>query len=94
VADLGAGGVEIRDAHPQVVRGDLEGAARARGGLLEDEDDVLPGEARVARAGFLLPFQVARQIEEPANLLRGEVGQLQQASILQAARHRSLVAAS
>ena len=51
-----------------IVGSDLEGAASAGGGLLEDEGDVPAGELWLFDAGVLGPFEVSSQVEQVVHL--------------------------
>src|SRR6185312_3201901 len=59
VADLRAAGLEISYVRALVVAGDLEGAAGARAGLLENQRDVLSLEGLPLGAGILGALEVA-----------------------------------
>ena len=75
-ADLRTGRSEVSRAHAQVGRRHLEGAARSRRVLLEDQGDVLTREARPVqglswlRTGLLLRLQTGSHIEEIIDFLR------------------------
>jgi hypothetical protein len=58
VADLRPLRAEVSHVRPLVIGSHLEGAARARAGLLEDESDVLAHQARPFVAAVLGRFQV------------------------------------
>ena len=83
LADLRARGVQVGDAHAQVVGGHLKAAPRAGAGLFKDQRDVLADKIRVGDAGLLLRLQRRRQIQQPLDLLRAVVQQRQEASSLQ-----------
>jgi hypothetical protein len=55
------------------VGGHFESAAGAGGGLLENEGDVLAGEAPLLGAGVLGFFEVRGQLEQESQFLLGEV---------------------
>ena len=78
LAHLRALGVEVGDAHAEVHGADLEGAAGARRGLLEEQDDVLSLEVAVRLARALLCLEVGREIDEVLDLLGGEVEELEE----------------
>ena len=83
VAELRAGGVEIGDVGALVVGAHLEGAARARGGLLEEQRDVPPDEVLALGAGPLGGLQLTGEAEQMGPLLGREVGFLQEAAAVQ-----------
>ena len=87
VADLRAARAEVGDVSALVVRGDLEGHARARRGLLEDHRDVLAAHSRLLVAAVLGALQVTRQVEEVANLPGAEVEELGEVPIPQVVAH-------
>ena len=64
-----------------VVRGDLEGAARAGGGLLEDERDVLTPQAVTPEPGVLRALEIPRQVEEVVQVALTVVDQAEQAAV-------------
>ena len=63
LADLRASGVEIRAAHTQIVRRDLEAAARARARLFKDERDVFALAQAVRDAGLFLGLELGGEPE-------------------------------
>jgi hypothetical protein len=67
VADLRAGGIEVGHVRALVVAGDLEGAARAGRGLLEDQADLLALEVLLLGARVLGALEIAREIEQVLN---------------------------
>ena len=69
-ADLAAGGIQVGAVHSQVVRGDLEGAARTRTRLFKNQGNILTGEFRVRDPGFFLLFQIRRQIQQAGDVRR------------------------
>ena len=83
LADLGAGGVKVGDAHAQVMARHLEGAAGTGAGLFKDQGDVLALAQGVGDTGLLLGLQVSRQLQQVADLLGGEVQQLQEILVFQ-----------
>jgi hypothetical protein len=87
VADLGPAGLQVGDVGPLVVGGDLERRARARGGLLEDEGDVLAGQVRPLVAAVLGRLQLGRQPQEEPQLVGGEVEFLEEAPVAKVERH-------
>ena len=87
VADLAARGVEVGDVRPLVVGGDLEGAAGAGRGLLEDQADLLALEQLALGAGILGALQVAREVEQVEHLALAEVVELQVAAALEVEGH-------
>ena len=66
--------------HAEIRRGDLEGATRARAGLLEDQRDALALVHAVRDAGFFLRLELGREVEQLRDLRGGEVEQLQKVS--------------
>ncbi len=87
MADLRARRVEVGHAHALVVGRDLERAARAGRGLLEDEAEVLAAQPRHLGAGVLGALEVPGQVEKEADLLPGEVGHLEDAAVAKVERH-------
>ncbi len=81
VADLGAAGSEVGHVRALVLRGDLERGASPRRGLLEDQGDVLAGEARLLVAGVLRGLEVGGELEQEAQLVGGEVELLEEAPV-------------
>ena len=61
---------------PLVVRRDLEGAAGAGRGLLEDQADLLAPEQLPLGARVFRALQVARQVEQVEHLALAEVVEL------------------
>ena len=84
VPHLGARRVEVGGAGALVRRADLEGAAGARGGLLEDEGDIPAGQALDLAAGLLGRLELGGQLDEGHPLLGGEVELAQEAAALEA----------
>ena len=72
-ADLAAGGAQIGDVSTLVFCTNLEGAACAGGGLLENQGDVLTLQSGLLGAGILGAFQVASQVEQIVEFLGAEV---------------------
>src|SRR5262249_33044967 len=70
-----------------VVAGDLEGAAGAGRGLLEDQDDLLALQVLLLGAGIFGPLQVAGEIEQVAELSLGEILHRQERAIAQIETH-------
>ncbi len=83
LADLGAGGVKVGDAHAQIVARHLEGTAGAGAGLFKDQGDVLALAQGMGDTGLFLGLQVSRQLQQIADLLGGEVQQLQEILVFQ-----------
>ena len=75
-ADLRTGRSEVGRAHAEVGRRHLEGAARSRRVLLEDQGNVFARKARLVqglsrlRTGLLLRLQTGSHIEEIIDFLR------------------------
>ena len=88
VADLRTAGREVGDVRALVLRRDLEGRAGPRRGLLEDHRDVLAGEAGLLVAGVLGRFEVGSELEQEAQLVRGEVELLEEAPVAEVERQR------
>ena len=63
-ANLATGGAEIGDVCTLVLGANLESAAGAGGGLLENQGDVLAFEVGLLGTGIFGAFQVASQVEE------------------------------
>ena len=82
-ADLGAAGVQIGDAHAQIMPRHLEGAAGTGAGLFKDQGDVLALTQGVGDAGLLLGLQLRRQLQQVGDLLRGKVQQLEKILVFQ-----------
>ena len=80
LAHLRAARIEVGHAHAEVHGADLEGAAGARGGLLEQQDDVLALEVAVRGARALEILEVAGELEQVLDLLGGEIEQTQEAA--------------
>ena len=93
VPHLGPRRVEIRDVRALVEGGHLEGAARARGGLLEDEGDVLAAQAGHLRARDLGLLEVGRELQQEAQLRRREVDLLEEAAVAKVDGHVCLLGA-
>ena len=91
VAQLGAGGVQVGHPGSLVVGGDLEGAARARGGLLEDQRDIASLQALHLAARFLVGFQPRRQIQQGLPLPGTEVQLPQETTTQQRHAHEELL---
>lgn len=77
LADLRAGGVEIRAAHAQIVRRDLEAAARARARLFKDERDVFALAQAVRDAGLFFGLELGCDLQQVVDLLGAVVEQLE-----------------
>ena len=69
VPDLRAGRVEVGHVRALVAAGHLEGAARARRGLLEDQADFLALEVLLLGARVLGALEVAGEVEQVLELL-------------------------
>src|SRR4029453_7377901 len=78
---------QVGDMGPLVVGGDLEGGTRARGGLLEDQGDVLARQVRPLVAAVLGRLELARQPHEEPQLIGGEVQLLEEAAVPEVERH-------
>ena len=87
LAALARGRVEVDGVHAEVRGTDLKGAARTRGGLLKDEGDVFPLKVAVGLASMLLCLEIGGEVDEIANLLGGEVKELQEIATREANRH-------
>ena len=87
VPHLRARGVQVGDVRALVVGGDLEGATGARGGLLEDEGNVLVRQPLDLAAGLLGLLEISRQLEQGAPLLSGEVKLLEEVAVVQGVGH-------
>ena len=81
LADLAARRVEVGDFHAQVVGGDLEAAAGAGGGLLEDKGNVLAAQSIVADAGLFLCLQVGGEVKQTFDLFGSVIEKLQKAAV-------------
>jgi hypothetical protein len=73
------------------VRGHLERGPGARGGLLEDQCDVLAGQVLSLVAAVLGGLQVGRQLQEEPKLLGREVELLEEAPVAKVERHALLL---
>ena len=82
-ADLGAAGVQIGDAHAQIVPRHLKGAAGTGAGLFKDQGDVLALIQGVGNTGLFLGLQLRRQLQQIGDLLGGEVQQLEKILVFQ-----------
>ena len=91
VPDLGAARLQVGDVRALVLRGHLEGGAGARRRLLEDQRDVLAGEARLLVAAVLGRLEVGGQPEQEPQLLGGEVELLEEAAVAKVERHGMLL---
>ena len=67
--------------------GHLKGAAGAGGRLLKQQNDVLALQVLVQLAGLFLGLQLGREVNEVANLIRGEVQKLQEVASAQIDSH-------
>ena len=63
--------------HAQIVGGHLEGAAGARGSFLKNQGDVFPRIQGMGNALLFFRLQFRRQVQQPLNLRRAQVQQLQ-----------------
>ena len=75
-ADLRAGRVEIRDRHAQIMRRDLERAARPRAGLLENQRSLLALAQPVGDTGLFLCLELGGKRQKLCDLLRRKIKQL------------------
>ena len=75
-ADLRAGRVEIRDRHAQIMRRDLERAARPRAGLFENERGLLAFAQAMGDAGLFLRLELGGERQKVRDLLRRKIKQL------------------
>ena len=82
-ADLRACGIQIGDMHPEIIGGDLEGAASAGGGLFENQRDGFALQRVVGDVGLLLRLQLGGEIDQTCDLLRREVQKCQKVSALE-----------
>ncbi len=73
VADLRAARPQVGDIGALVVGCHFEGAARAGGGLFEDQGDVLALQPLLLVAAVLGRFEVGGQLEQELQLVGGEV---------------------
>jgi hypothetical protein len=80
MANLRASRVEIGDMRALIMAGDLESTARARRGLLEDQNDFLALQVLLFGTGVFGPFQVAGEIEQVLELALGKILHRQAAS--------------
>ena len=71
VTHVGVG--QISEAHAQIVAGGLECATSASRAPLEVGEDVLSGEVALIDTGLLLCLKVPSKIDEVAEILRGEI---------------------
>jgi hypothetical protein len=83
VAHLRPARIQVRDVGALVVGRHLERRARARGGLLEDQGDLLAGEPRHLGTGVLDRLQSGRQAQEVRELSLREVELLQEGAVAQ-----------
>src|SRR5438270_3824880 len=87
VTDLGACRIEISDMSALIETGDLEGAARACRGLLENQDDLLALQMLLLRTRVLGPLQIASQIEQVKELALREVLNRKERAVAQVKAH-------
>ena len=87
LAHLGAARIKVGHAHAEVHGADLEGAAGARGGLLEQQHDVLALEVAVRGAGALEVLEVLGELQLVLDLLGGEVEQAEERTTAEIDRH-------
>ena len=81
LADLAAGRVKVGHFHAQIVGSDLEAAAGAGGGLLEDKGNVLAAQSIVADAGLFLCLQVGGEVKQTFDLFGSVIEKLQKAAV-------------
>ncbi len=81
--DLGGFGIEVDRVYPEIRRRHFKAAAGAGAGLLEDQRDILAPVQLVGDAGLFLRLQLRRQRQQPADLLRREIQQLEKAFAFQ-----------
>jgi hypothetical protein len=86
VADVRARGADERDVGALVVGGDLERAARAGRVLLEDQRDLLAGEALLLASLALRRLELGRQVEQVRDLRRRVLGEARQVPAVQVDR--------
>ena len=87
VPDLRRVGVDVGHVGTLVVRRHLERATGTRGGLLEDERDVLARQAGPAEAGVLRPLEIPGQIEQVEQVAIGVMDQAEQTAVAIVERH-------
>ena len=75
-ADLRAGRVEIRDRHAQIMRRNLERAARPRAGLFKNKRGLLALAQAVGDAGLFLCLELGGKRQKVRDLLRRKIKQL------------------
>ena len=80
LAHLRARGIQVGYAHAQIHGAYLKGATGARGGLLEEQDDVFALQVAVRGARALEVLKVAGECQQVLDLLGREVEQLQKAA--------------
>ena len=81
--DLRTGGIEIRRPHTQIMGCHFKGAAGSSAGFFKNQRNIFAPQRIVGHAFFLFGFQLCRQINKPANLLRREIQQFQKVSVFQ-----------
>src|SRR4030095_9188298 len=89
MSDLRAGRVEVCHVRALVVARDLERAPRPCGRLLEDQADLLTIEVLLLRPRAFGAFEIARKLEDVAELLWRVVLNGQQRSVAQIECHVS-----
>src|SRR5207245_1077913 len=77
-----------------VVRGDLEGAAGAGGGLLEDQGDVLAEQPGLLGTGVFGGLELRGEVDQVTELLRSEVELLEEVPVPEVERHAGLLGRS
>ena len=87
LAHLGGTGIKVGHAHAEIHGADLEGAAGARGSLLEQQHDVLALEVAVRGAGALEVLEVLGELQQVLDLLGGEVEQAEERTTAEIDRH-------
>ena len=73
LADLRARGVQVGDAHAQVMARDLEGAAGPGGGLLKNQGDILALENLMGDTRLFLGLELGGYVQEVLDFGGGEV---------------------
>ena len=77
---LGAAGVQVCHAHPQIVPCHLESAAGTGGGLFKQQDNVLVLQIAVGNAAAFEPLELLGQVQQVSDFSGGVIEKLQKAS--------------
>ena len=82
-ADLGSGGIQVGGRHAQVMGGNLESAAGAGAGLLEDQGNIFALAVTVGDPLFLFRLEIGSQVDKAEDLLGCKIKQFQEVSVFE-----------